>query len=95
MILLVIAALFGAGAVGYQYTQQQYYVGVNGSSVAIFRGVQQNIGPFSLHSVYRDTTLELDDLTTFNRKRIESTISASSLADAERIINQLSDDSAK
>ena len=95
VILLVIAALFGAGAVGYQYTQQQYYVGVNGSSVAIFRGVQQNIGPFSLHSVYRDTTLELDDLTTFNRKRIESTISASSLADAERIINQLSDDSAK
>ena len=95
VILLVIAALFGAGAVGYQYTQQQYYVGVNGSSVAIFRGVQQNIGPFSLHSVYRDTTLELDDLTTFNRKRIEETISASSLADAERIINQLSDDSDK
>ena len=95
VILLVIAALFGAGAVGYQYTQQQYYVGVNGSSVAIFRGVQQNIGPFSLHSVYRDTTLELDDLTTFNRKRIESTISASSLADAERIINQLTDDSDK
>jgi len=95
VILLVIGALFGAGAVGYQYTQQQYYVGVNGSSVAIFRGVQQNIGPFSLHSVYRDTTLELDDLTTFNRKRIESTISASSLADAERIINQLTDDSDK
>lgn len=94
LIALVIGALMGAVVVGYQYTQQQYYVGSNGDSVAIFRGVQQDIGPISLHSVFRDTSLELDDLTVFNRKRVESTISASSLADAERIINQLIDDSA-
>jgi len=95
VIVLVVAALVAAVAVGYQYTQRQYYVGANGDSVAIFQGVQQNVGPISLHSVYRDTSLELGDLTAFNKKRIESTISASSLADAERIVNQLIDDSEK
>jgi len=95
VIVLVLAALTAAAALGYQYTQRQYYVGVNGGSVAIFQGVQQDIGPISLHSVYRDTSLDVDDLTMFNRKRVESTISASSLADAERIINQLIDDANK
>jgi PPM family protein phosphatase len=95
VIALVIAALVAAALVGYQYTQSQYYVGANGDSVAIYRGVQQDIGPISLHSVYRDTSLSLDELTMFNRKRIESTISASSLADAERIVNQLIDDADK
>jgi len=95
VIVLVIAALTAAAAIGYQYTQRQYYVGANGGSVAIFQGVQQDIGPLSLHSVYRDTSLDLDELTMFNRKRVESTISASSLADAERIINQLIDDAHK
>lgn len=92
VILVVIAAIVGAAAIGYRYTQQQYYVGVSGDSVAIYRGVQQDIGPISLHEVFRDTSVQLDDLTPFNRQRIEETISARSLADAERIVSQLGND---
>jgi protein phosphatase len=94
VIVLVIAAIIAAIVVGYQFTQQHYYVGANGDRVAIFRGVQQDVGPISLHSVYRDSSVELDELSTFNRMRIEQTINADSLADAERIISTLADDSA-
>jgi PPM family protein phosphatase len=88
-IVLLIAVIAGAVVAGYQWTQTRYFVGVDGSSVAIFRGVQQDVGPFSLSSVYRDTTVSVDDLNYFNRQRVETTISALDLADAERIVSLL------
>jgi len=93
-IILVVAALVAAGILGYRYTQDRYYVGVSGSTVAIYQGVQQDIGPFSLHSVHRVTTIQVEDLGSYNKQRIEETINAASLADAERIVNQLADDAA-
>ena len=94
-IVLVVAALVTAGYLGYRYTQDRYYVGVDGSTVAIYQGVQQDVGPFSLHSIHRTTTIQVSDLTTYNQQRIEDTINASDLADAERIVNQLADDAAR
>jgi len=63
--------------------------------VAIFRGVQQGLGPISLSTVYRTTSIDLDDLPTYSRTTVEDTINASDLDDAERIVKRLSDDSAK
>jgi len=57
--------------------------------------VQQDIGPISLSSVYRETDLELTELSDFSRKAVETTISATDLADAERIVKQLDDASVR
>jgi serine/threonine protein phosphatase PrpC len=87
VVLAVLAALIGT----YQWTQSQYFVGAESGKVAIFRGVQQDIGPISLSEVYRTTTIDLDDLSHYSRTTVEDVIPADDLADAERIVNQLSD----
>ena len=85
--LLVTAAL----VVGYQFTQRQFYVGANEGQVAIYQGVQQDIGPISLSRVIEQTTLELSDLPVYQRQSVEATIPAKDLDDAHRIVDALSD----
>jgi serine/threonine protein phosphatase PrpC len=94
-LILVVGAVVGGAFGAYQWTQSRYYVGTNQGNVAIFRGVQQGLGPISLSTVYRTTSIDLDDLPTYSRTTVEDTINASDLSDAERIVERLSDDSAK
>lgn len=86
IVVLIVAALI----VGYRITQNHYFVGADGQTVAIYRGVQQNLGPISLHEVYQQTSIRLSDLPEYTRQTITDTISASDLADAERIVSRLS-----
>jgi protein phosphatase len=91
--LVIVAAAVAAIVTGlvaaYQWTQSHYFVGANGSTVAIFQGVQQNIGPIVLSSVYQETTIRLDDLPTFQKEAVIATISADNLRDANEILNRL------
>jgi Serine/threonine protein phosphatase len=85
LIAIVLAVIFG-----YQWTQSRYYVGASSDgNVAIFQGVQQNVGPIELSHVYHETSTPLDGLTGYEKQQVEATINADSLADAERIVNQL------
>jgi PPM family protein phosphatase len=88
---LAIIAIAVALVFGYRWTQTHYYVGADGQTVAIFQGVQQNIGPISLHSVYEETSLRLDDLPAYWRDSVVNTISADNLDDAKAILDRLSD----
>ncbi|MET4783622.1 PP2C family serine/threonine-protein phosphatase [Glaciihabitans sp. UYNi722] len=90
-VALIVIAIVLALFLGYRWTQTLYYVGANGQNVAIYRGVQQNLGPFSLHSVYADQSIKLDKLPSYTRKTVEDTISASDLKDAQSIVQRLSD----
>ncbi len=55
----------------------------------IYRGIQQDLGPIPLSSVYDDTEILLADLSLYQRLQVEQTISARSLADAEAIVDRL------
>lgn len=90
-VCLVVIALVAALIIGYKWTQSRYYVGSNGQTVAIYRGIQQNLGPISLHSVYQETSVKLADLPPYTRQTVKDTINASDLSDAEDIIERLSD----
>jgi protein phosphatase len=90
-IVLLVVIIGGGAILGYQWTQTRYFVGVDGSSVAIFQGVQQDLGPIKLSSVYQDTALKVDDLRSYDRQQVEQTISATSLTDAKAIIERLTD----
>ena len=94
-VLLVAASIIVGAILGYQWTQSRYFVGAQDGKVAIFRGVQQDIGPLSLSSVFRETPVELSKLSTFSRSTVEETINATDLADAERIVEQLANASSK
>ena len=90
-IIVLALAIVGGGILGYQWTQTRYYVGVEGNSVAIFRGVQQDLGPLKLSSVYETTDVSVSDLRVYDRQQVENTINAPSLEDAQVIVDRLRD----
>ncbi|MFI5616070.1 PP2C family protein-serine/threonine phosphatase [Streptomyces sp. NPDC051567] len=89
--LLLVAGVIGGGLyAGWRWTQSQYYVGVKGEHVALFRGISQNLGPMELSRVETDRTdIELKYLPPFKRKLVEATISQGSFADARAKIDEL------
>ncbi|MCU1469163.1 MAG: Stp1/IreP family PP2C-type Ser/Thr phosphatase [Glaciihabitans sp.] len=88
---IAVLAIIAGVIVAYQWTQAHYYVGNDQGTVAIYRGVQQGIGPIQLSSVYKKTDIALDQLPAFNRQQVDATISASSLMLAQQIVDRLSD----
>jgi protein phosphatase len=91
--LLVAIAIALACVFGYQWTQSRYYVGqTSDGNVAIFKGVQQSLGPISLSSIYQEQDIRVDSLPGYEREMVKQTINANSLEDAYRIVKQLSDD---
>ncbi|MFM9876997.1 MAG: PP2C family protein-serine/threonine phosphatase [Rhodoglobus sp.] len=88
IVAAVIAAVLVAG---YQFTQRHFFVGASDGRVAIFQGVQQDIGPIELSHVYEKTTIDLSALPLYQRTQVEATINAQDLADARRIVDKLSD----
>lgn len=88
---VVVAAIVAAIALAYQWTQTHYYVGATDDGrVAIFQGVQQNIGPIALSHVEQTSQLRVDDLPAFQRQQVEATINADDLRDAHDILDRLS-----
>ncbi len=82
--------LFSFSFAGYVWTQGQYYVGEHDGSVAIFRGIPQNLGPIHLSSLVTDNTgIALDELAPFEQDRIRSTIRRSSLEAAWGVVDGL------
>ena len=87
--LLLLAA--GAGA-GWAYVRSQYYVGVDGEQVAIFRGVTGSVAGMELSSVEERTDLATERLDSIVRSRVESGIVAKDLPEAEQIVARLEED---
>jgi len=90
-VVVIVALIAAALVAGYRWSQSLYYVGADGQTVAIYRGIQQDLGPISLHSVYSQTSVQLNALPSYTRKTVEDTISAADLADATAIIKRLTD----
>ena len=84
-----MAVLLGGIALAYEWTQTRYFVGTDGETVIIYRGVQQESGSISLHSVAEDTEIPLSALDGLERRQIERTLSASSLEEARDIVTRL------
>ena len=88
-IVLLIGAIVTTFVVGYQWTQTRFYVGESNGRVAIFQGIQQDLGPISLHELHTETTIDMADLRTYDQQRVEQTISAGSFSEAYRIVQRL------
>ena len=71
-----------AGWLGYRWTQEQYYVGVDDERVAIYQGIPQSIAGFELSTVVETTDIEVADLPGFVRDRLDQTIPADDLRHA-------------
>lgn len=84
--------IFGAAAGGaYYWSQQQYYVGADeGGHVAIYQGVHFSLAGIKLSHVYSSEAVTLSGLPTVQQSRVQSSITANSLNDAQNIVNTLS-----
>jgi protein phosphatase len=85
----VLVAIGGALLFGYQWTQSRYFVGTDGETVIIYRGVQQEIGSFSLYSTAEDTEIPLADLDGLEQRQVKRTLGAGSLEEARDIVLRL------
>lgn len=88
-IFALIAAIVAIVAIGYQWTQTRFYVGESNGRVAIYQGIQQDLGPISMHELYHETTIDVSELRPYDQQRVEKTITAGSLADATKIVSRL------
>src|SRR6476660_5124538 len=77
-LLVVLLGLLGGGLwYGWNYTQQQYYVGATDKgTVAIFRGVQGDVAGLHLSTVYEESDTKLDDLTEVAQNTVKQGIPA-------------------
>jgi len=89
VLVILLVVIVGGGFAAWSYTQRQYYVGASGGQVVIFRGVNQKVAGISLSSVYRRTGIPIGQVTTDDRQQVMSTIPASSLAYANKIVGSI------
>jgi len=89
--VVVLAAVAVAGWLGYRWTQDQYYVGVDNGRIAVFRGIPQTVGPISLSEAVETSRTEVVDLPGYFQDRLAATIPADDLADARRRVADLED----
>ncbi|MFF2276817.1 PP2C family protein-serine/threonine phosphatase [Agromyces sp. NPDC058126] len=88
-IAMFIAAIFAAIVLSYQWTQTRFYVGESNGRVAIYQGIQQNLGPISLHELHTETDIDIAELRAYDQQRVEQTISAGSFTEAFQIVQRL------
>jgi len=89
--VVVLAAVAVAGWLGYRWTQDQYYVGVDNGRIAVFRGIPQTVGPISLSEPVETSRTEVANLPGYFQDRLAATIPADDLADARRRVADLED----
>src|SRR5699024_11838234 len=75
-LMLLIALLGGVLWAGYAWSQRQFYVGTDGTSVVLYQGLSQDPGPISLSEPALITDSALDDLPEVTRQPGQSTIPA-------------------
>ena len=88
LVLAVVAAGLGAA---YAWTRSQYYVGVAGSQVAIYRGVSEGLPLVPLSELYEVQDLEVSALPVYYQERVRSSIDVPSLTAARETVTELRD----
>jgi serine/threonine protein phosphatase PrpC len=86
---LMSAILVGGLWFGYQYTQTKYYVAESNGYIAIFKGIREELGPIKFSRVYKETEYLVSDLPAYQAGLVENSVFATSVDDANRIINEI------
>jgi len=91
-LAVLVILVVGGGYAGWRYTQSQYYVGADNGKVVIYRGITPKVAWVSLSKVYQRTSVPLAMLPPTDVQSIRSTIPASGLGEAQRIMGHIRSD---
>jgi serine/threonine protein phosphatase PrpC len=86
-LLLLLAAVITVITVAYVRTQ--FYVGLDGDHVAVFRGVRGSVAGINLARVEERTTLGVNRLSPIEQERLQDGIVANDERDARAIVERL------
>ena len=85
-VLLLLAAM---AIVGLGYVRSQYYVGVDGSDVAVYRGVRGTVAGVHLSTLQERSTLRVDQLSDLQRELVQNGVVARDLPGAHAFVARL------
>lgn len=88
-VLVLSATVAGGLWLGYQYTQTKYYVAESNGHIAIYKGIREVLGPIKFSRVYEETDYLVSELPAYQRGLVEDSVFATSVDDANRIINEI------
>jgi protein phosphatase len=88
--LVVAAVLVGGGLAAWQWIQRQYFVGDHEGSVAIYRGLRQDVGPLRLAEVEQVASdVPVTDLPAYQQDLVRSGIVADTPDKARAVLQNL------
>jgi serine/threonine protein phosphatase PrpC len=88
VLVLVVAAAIGTA---YAWTRTQYFVGVAGDRVAIYRGLSERVPGIQLAHVYEVQPLSVSELPPYYRDKVRASIDVSSLESARQTVTELTE----
>lgn len=87
--LVAVILLVGGGYAAWSWSQTQFYVGVNDGRVAVFKGVDQTLGPIELSQPETTSDIDIDDLPDFYRGQLSRGITMPTRSDAAALVRNL------
>jgi protein phosphatase len=89
-VLGIAAVVVGVGGYfGWQWTQEQFFVGARGDEVVVFQGIQQEVGPIELFHVSKATGRQLSKLSPADQLLIKGGIPVTTVDEGMTRINAL------
>jgi len=87
---VLVLGLVGFGLMwAYDWSQSRFYVTESDGSVAIFRGIPQDVPGITLSELHEDTALSVDDLPEYSQEEVRDGIAVDDLAAAHDKVRQL------
>ncbi|RBP67300.1 protein phosphatase [Brevibacterium sanguinis] len=90
---IVIIALAVAGFFAYNYISNHYFLTSVDGKVTLYRGLDTTLGPIELNRLEDTTDIEVGTLNSFSQDRLRGSIQADSRDEADRIIDNLRNES--
>jgi protein phosphatase len=89
LLVVLVVVVAGSSYAAYAWSQRQYYLAAQEGVVAVFRGVDQKLGPISLSSPEFSTTIAVDDLPASYQNALTQGIGVDDRAAAEARVAEL------
>ncbi len=89
VLSVAVAAAGVGGYFGWQWTQEQFFVGASADEVVVFQGIQQEVGPIQFFSVVERTGKSVSRLSPPDQALIKDGIEVPNVAEGLTKINAL------
>jgi serine/threonine protein phosphatase PrpC len=89
VVVVLLLAVASVGKLAYDWTQDQYYVSEADDVVAIYQGVDFELPLLTMNKVVDQSDITMAALPEVRAEQVREGISAESLADAQRVVDNI------